>query len=51
MLHSEFPKAGQQETGAEVQLKKVPTPGFAALLFIQKAKSSSQGAVQEKQEH
>lgn len=51
MLHSEFPKAGQREMlGAEVQPKKVLTPGFTALLFIQEAKSSSQGAVWEKQE-
>lgn len=37
-LHTEFPKAGQQMLGAEVQPKEVPTPGFAALLFIQEAK-------------
>ena len=46
MLHSEFPKAGQQEMlGTEVQPKKVLTPGFSAPLSIQEAKSSSQRAV------
>lgn len=51
-LHSEFTQAGQQEiVGAEVQPKKVLTSGLAILLFNQEAKSSSQGAVQEKREH
>jgi len=47
-----FPKAGQQDiVGVEAQPEKVPTPGFAALLFTEEAKPSSQGAVQEKQRH
>jgi len=47
-----FPKAGQHDiVGVEAQPEKVPTPGFAALLFTEEAKPSSQGAVQEKQRH